>query len=114
MIGVIEIMGSIVRKKEFTVAERTFIVKVAMSYVYTKDSSYKKLREKYGLSNWMIHKILHEDLPLVSSKLYEKVVKTTAKNKERSYQLLEEYKANNKRMRNAEKDKLKDMQFIKG
>lgn len=102
------------RKRDYSVAERTFIIRVAMSYVYTKDSSYRKLREKYQLSNWKIHKILHEDLVIISPKLYDKVVKTATRNKERSYQALEDYKVNNKRMRNAEKDKLKDMQFIKG
>ena len=78
--------------KSYTLAEKTFIIKVAMTYIYTKNSSYRKLGAKYKISQWKINKILNEDLKVVAPKLYLKSRKTCIKNKERSYTVLDEYR----------------------
>lgn len=98
--------------KSYTLAEKTFIIKVAMTYIYTKNSSYRKLGTKYKISQWKINKILNQDLKVVAPKLYEKARKTSLKNKERSYAVLDEYRGG--KLGNTERKKLQDMRYIKG
>lgn len=56
-------MGS----KEFTARE---IRKIALEYIFSKNSSYKKLAEKYGCSSSKISTMMNYDLLYVSRLLY--------------------------------------------
>ena len=78
-------------KPEYSIQERYLITRIAMSYVYTKNSSYQKLMDKYKLSKSKIFRYLKVDLPNISPLLYQKVLKVNEINKQRSYDQLAEY-----------------------
>lgn len=53
--------------KEFTARD---IRKIALDYIFSKDSSYKKLAEKYDCSSSKISTMMNYDLLYVSRLLY--------------------------------------------